>query len=271
MHPENEDIDNDKMIPSDFSGYKLMDEFLNKNEGYQIIVSTASNKIWNINAALNRGVSSYYIKESPEFNYSIKETKKNYENFKDEVINCFEKDYLRKIYQEIQELIEVLNKMNHNVDFSETLKTQLNLSYSLLKEANSQEQFAYAFVSLYMIIEIINNQFIEKTAEYKWKLVNAGIPLLDWTYDENGKGYINSNSPVIGDKPPEWQKMAGLYFQEWKGEDSRIIQQLYFLITKRNAFVHNNKEVLNKTLKDKNGNDIKDRDGNLIYLNHDKL
>ncbi|MFZ4412585.1 MAG: hypothetical protein ACOYOV_05845 [Bacteroidales bacterium] len=265
LNPIKEDADNEILAPTEFSGYKLIDEFLKVNEGYQIIISTASNKIWNINTALNRGVKSYYVKESPEFNYTIKETKKHYEIFKNEILKCFERVYLRKIFKDNQKLIGILNSLNYNLNFIEELKNQLNLSYALLSDAKSKEQFAYAYVSLYLVVEIINNEFVIKSDNSQWEITDVGI-LNAWSFN-NGKCIPYTETivkeetikitEVIGNKPPEWQKFAGLFFQKWNQSNSNFIRELIFLIKKRNGFVHNDKRILDKT----------DKFGNLI--NHD--
>lgn len=247
LNPEKEDIDNEMIAPTDFSGYKLIDEFFKENEGYQIIVLTASNKIWNINAALKRGANSYYIKESPEFNYPISETKKLLDKFKSDVVECFERGYLKHIFKEKQDLIYSIDSMNYNSKFLETLKNQLNLTYYLLSKAETKEQFAYAYVSLYMIIETVNNHFVVKTTNDEWEINIGNKPLLDWAYDTSTKSYMNTNVSVVGNKPPEWQKLAGLYFQIWNKQDNKFVQKFYYLITKRNGFVHNDKEILDKT------------------------
>lgn len=255
LNPAKEDIDNEMISPIEFSGYKLIDEFLNEIDGYQIIVSTASNKIWNINAALERGVSSYYIKESPEFNYSIRETNKQYENFKNDIQKCFKRSYLRDVDQDNQQIIQELNSRGDSIFINE-VKNQLTLAYSLLKDARSNMQFAYAYISLYMIIEIVNNEFLNKTIDEKWEVSGIGN-LLDWKWDSDSNKYSESGTEVSSHKPPEWQKFAGIYFQKWNLTDSNFIKQIYFLITKRNGFVHNDRTILDKT----------DRSGN--YLNYD--
>ncbi len=244
LNPEKEDIDNEMISPTEFSGYKLIDEFLNENEGYQIIVSTASNKIWNINATLKRGASSFYVKESPEFNYSISETNKHYENFKSDVQKCFGKSYLRDIYKDNQQLIQNLNSKSTS-NFINEIKNQLSLAYSLLNDANTDIQFAYAYISLYMIIEIINNEYYTKTSDDKWEILGIGN-LLDWKWEKNSNMYFNSGAEVSSKKPPEWQKFAGIYYQKWNMTDHNFIQQLYFLITKRNGFVHGDKSIIDK-------------------------
>ncbi|MEO6135461.1 MAG: response regulator [Ginsengibacter sp.] len=254
LYPEKEDIDSEMIIPTELSGYKLIEEFLNENEGYQIIVSTASNKIWNINTALKRGASSYYIKESPEFSYSIRETKGIYENFKYDVQKCFAQNYLRIIYDDIKTIKKQLAGKAYPINFLNELNSQLDLAYEMLDHANSKVQFAYAFVTLYLFIEAINNYFVSKVADDKWDIVDTGH-LLDWKW--NSGAYSNTNTEVTGNKPPEWQKFAGVYIQKWLKTDNNFIQTIYFLITKRNGFVHNDNNILDK----------RDYAGN--YLNHD--
>jgi len=255
LNPGKEDIDTEMIPPTEFTGYKLIDEFLNENEGYQIIVSTASNKIWNINAALERGASSYYVKESPEFNYSVNETKHHYENFKNDVQKCFRRSYLRDIYKDNKQIIHNLNS-RVNSDFINELQNQLSLAYSLLKDAKSDIEFAYAYISLYMIIEIINNEFYTKTSDDKWEILDIGN-LLYWKWDKNYNKYSNYGKEVVGNKPPEWQKFAGIYYQKWNMTDHDFIKQLYFLIKKRNGFVHSDKLILDK------------QDMSRNFLNHD--
>lgn len=257
LNPEKEDIDNEMVAPTNFSGYKLIDEFLTENEGYQIIVLTASNKIWNINATLKRGASSYFIKESPEFNYPIRDTKKLLDQFKYDVASCFDRAYLKKIFKEKQALIHSINELEYNSDFLETLKNQMNLAYYLLSKAETQEQFAYAYISLYMIIETINKYFVVKNTNGVWEININNEPLLDWVYDASRRSYYNTNATINGNKPPEWLKLAGLYFQNWNGQDHIFVQDLYHLINKRNGFLHNDKEILNKT------------DSNRNFVNHD--
>lgn len=248
LNPEQEDIDNEMISPNDFSGYKLVDEFLNYNAGYQIIISTASNKIWNINAVLERGASSYYIKESPVFNYSVSETKKQYGVFKENVKKCLHRDYLRKIYHDIKDLKVKITKLSYPHSFLYELKNQLDLSYVMLSNAKSKEQFAYSFVSLYLIIETINNHFISDILDNsvkKWNISDIG-PLLDWSssWNKGNKEYSNTNSEWVNNKPPEWVKFAGLYFQKWSKKDNAFIENVQSLIKKRNGFVHNNKGIL---------------------------
>jgi CheY-like chemotaxis protein len=159
LNPEKEDIDSGMIQPTELSGYKLINEFLNQNEGYQIIVSTASNKIWNINSALRRGASSYYIKESPEFNYSLKDTKKNYDNFKEDVNKCFEKNYLRRVdivHKKCLKYITVDSPgrgINYQIFYDRTIAS-FQIAFELLgKTTINPKYFNLAFLTYFQIIE----------------------------------------------------------------------------------------------------------------------
>jgi hypothetical protein len=156
LNPENEDIDNTIIAPRNFSGYKLIDEFLTNNEGYQIIVLTASNKIWNINAALKRGVYSYFIKESPEFNYPISETKKILDNFKSDVANCFQRGYLKEVY------IHWKNAKNKVPDIITNYITESNTSLEIACEQIKSGFLDFGFLTIFQSIE----QFANTTFKY---------------------------------------------------------------------------------------------------------
>lgn len=70
----------------DFTGYKILKEikcnFSNLNFVTPIILLTASNKIWNINAFRNYGIDAYYIKEHPDYVFDKETSKQNYDIFK---------------------------------------------------------------------------------------------------------------------------------------------------------------------------------------------
>ena len=44
------------------------------------------------------GADGYYMKESPEYNFSKTISKQNFKDFKDNADKCFERSYLREIY-----------------------------------------------------------------------------------------------------------------------------------------------------------------------------
>ncbi len=95
----------------EFSGMKILEKIKYINEGNQVIMFTASNKAWNMKELLDAGADGYYIKESPEYNFSPKVSKQNYEKFKETVKECFDRGYLRDIWSKIKEIEEKLKKL----------------------------------------------------------------------------------------------------------------------------------------------------------------
>lgn len=264
------DSDFDQHKPEELTGYSILEQIKNEiNNGIQVILFSASNKIWNYQTLAEIGFDGWVLKESPELSVDPHYTQNAIKNLKAQIDQCFERVYLKTIYKDTQELVGIIDQMDYESNFLETIKTQLKLSYYLLSRAEKKEQFAYAFVSLYMVIETVNTQFVtqDKKSEY-WYV--DGEQLKNWTYADRAyleyaklenkvTGETSKVEFVKGSKPPEWQKMAGLYFQKWGGENHPFIRNIYHLINKRNWFIHND-DKLNHTVS---------KDCVMIYPNHD--
>lgn len=285
LNPETEDIDKGNLSPEDFSGYKLIDDFLNENGGYQILVSTASNKIWNIDAALKRGAKGYYIKESPDFNYQLDETEKQFKSFRKEVEICFENAYLQDIFSSMETIKEKLKTSA----FEESIKKQLDLAFYLISKAETQEQYAFAYVSLYLVIEMVNKQFFKndqeeltnysveqeqiylgKTKQLKhkyWNVVKEQMVTTDTCVRDFPKILLNycirdgknvcidehgaHKATTIKTKDSsEFVKIAN--FLKNNGADDNSVISISQRIQARNWFIHNDSK-LQQQYKDKNG------------------
>lgn len=263
LKPE-EDRASELLQQKDLSGMKLLRKIKDINKGIQVIVLTASNKAWNMKALLDAGADGYFIKESPEIPVSDDASKANYENLVRTIKEAFERRYLRDVFREIKALqkkLDALNSSNtYSSDFSDKIKSQLDVAFDMHYHAKSKDQFAFAYITLYMILESINNELINHTGEKGNKEWFVGSEKLkNWEWDKaNEKYQINADLEYVTEnKPPEWKKMAGLYFQKWTGTDHYFVVGLYRQITKRNGFVHNDKTIL----------DLQDGSGK--YVNHD--
>jgi DNA-binding NarL/FixJ family response regulator len=238
-------VEESNLKTADFSGMKVLQKIKSLNQGNQVIVFTASNKVWNLKALLDAGADGYYLKESPEYNFSNELSKQNYQQFQTDVSNCFERNYIKGLYSDIQNIQQKLSTQTYPKEFIDQLTNQLNLFFDMVINAKSETQFAYAYVTLYMVIEIVNNQFLKKVAEDKWEIENIGM-LLDWKWNKETNKYESTGKEIDANNPPEWQKIAGLYFQKWSQKNNKFIHNISFLIQKRNGFVHNDKSILEK-------------------------
>ena len=168
----------------------------------------------------------------------------------------FEKKYLRDIYKDIKDLKSKIEKIETSDEFKNELRNQLDLAFLMIKNAakndiefsicdskeksSEEKQFAYAYISLYMIIEIITNYYVIKTSDNQWQIRDLGfVNNLTWI----NNAYSHSDTPIEGYKIPEWKKFAGLYFQKWLKKDSSFVRNIYFSIEKRNYFIHNDDKL----------------------------
>lgn len=243
LNPEKEDIDNELIKPTDFSGYKLIDEFLTKNEGYQIIVLTASNKIWNINAALKRGSNSFFIKESPEFNYPISETKKLLDKFKSDVDRCFQKGFLRIVFMHWENAKSKIT--NINSDYIAESNTSLDIAWEQIKSGFLDFGFLTVFQSIESYANIIfnydtisdnykveNNIVIEKNSdiEKEW--------LLTFVNDFNGHYFFSRKSIQPSHREPTTLFKVSCLLHLKLGKDDSFLKAFGKLNKLRNDIAH---------------------------------
>lgn len=269
LNPEKEDIDNEPILPNELSGYKLLDEFLKNNEGSQIIVLTASNKIWNLNTTLKRGVKSFYIKESPEFNHTFEETTEFYNNFKKDIQNCFKDKYLQyfwKNFQEVKKCFEnspyPFQKHFKNIDRNDNKKLEIigneklvleefELSFEVLR-ANISNRFNISMITIFRILEIMSNVFIEKSKEDNEKLIfsDDNEELMFWNYDKIKNNYSQYKLMDAKNKFPDFKmtwynaiehKLHALLIQKFKYRDMGIHNFINEITKYRNNYIHSNR------------------------------
>ncbi|MDN3607262.1 hypothetical protein [Kaistella yonginensis] len=164
-------LDEDENLNTDyFSGMTVLKYIKNLNKGNQIVVFTASNKVWNLKALLDEGADGYYMKESPEYNFSNVISKQNYKDFKEIVDKCFERGYLREIYTEWE---SAQSKTNNTVrNFITESNTAMNIAWEQLENNNLD----FGFLILFQSIESIANKiyFVDS-----WQDTFDGVVTID--------------------------------------------------------------------------------------------
>ena len=105
---------NEKRV-NEITGNLIIDYIKSINKGTQIVISTASNKVWNFQKNINVGVSSFVVKESPESFSNRNETKSSLINLANNISDASEKAFLATLYRKVKEI-----KENHNIKSEET-------------------------------------------------------------------------------------------------------------------------------------------------------
>ncbi|OFY06259.1 MAG: hypothetical protein A2W93_10030 [Bacteroidetes bacterium GWF2_43_63] len=130
-----------------FSGMKMLKEIKSINNGNQVIIFTASNKSWNLKSLFDAGADGYYMKESPEYNFSKAISEQNYIDFKESAEKCFKKNYLSAVYIHWRSAKEM--KSNLISDFIIESDTSLTIAWKLIY----QEYLDFGYLILFQIIE----------------------------------------------------------------------------------------------------------------------
>lgn len=224
LDPKSEDLPNQVLKTEEYSGAKLLKEIKDNNEGTQVIMLTASNKAWNMKKLLELGADGYYIKESPEFNFSTSLTNENYENLKKEVERCFEKKFLKELYiinQKIDSRLQLENDNLGNRNLSRktvnliknvTLPQAFNAAIKISKE--KPEYALYSFLEYYKISEALSEDLIQDHSNSN----RRSIKIL-----QKGKGKSNeiefiSDLPLISKITPIKDE-SGKYIETYRKEN----------------------------------------------------
>lgn len=86
------EIDNDTL-----TGHEIARYIKRKNIANQIVIFTASNKVWNLKEELHKiGASGYVIKESPELVYDRNQTYQNFSDFQKEILHACRQSYIKR-------------------------------------------------------------------------------------------------------------------------------------------------------------------------------
>lgn len=218
------------------------------NKGIQVIIFTASNKVWNLQKLEELGADGFIIKESPEFNQDIKFMRENIKSFEKTVGDSLNKKYLKEMYSNKNELIERLDSLRKekhiNKDFQKEMQNLIELSFQVLTKKQTNEVFAMAYITLFNSIEIIANEFIGE----KEPIEKDGVFVYDF-YDGTHVNYYKWEGTYVSkgrlkrDKRnfqlPTNIKIINYAKEKTSLEDS-YIHKIEALVELRHNFIHQN-------------------------------
>ncbi|MBK8735667.1 MAG: response regulator [Saprospiraceae bacterium] len=236
-----EDKSNQINSIDDFTGTKVLKVIKEINPGIQIIIFTASNKVWNIEKLLELGANGYYIKESPEYILSTRFSKDNYEEFIKTIQTCLLRKPLKQIYtlsQNIKSIITTLVK-NKKIDksFGKSVQQYIELANKIIDAARTENDYAMGYLVLFKCIELINDNYIAEDTPTNWIITNDS-PLKQFRYNK-GNNTAASVSPIsfTNNLPSTFEKIAGITSQVL-GFTNVDVLDLYHNVQRRNKFIH---------------------------------
>ncbi len=237
---------------TEITGYKLLKEIKNINPGIQVIVFSATNKVWNLQALQKTGADGFILKESVE-NASLENfTELIIENFYETIELAFKKSFLKNFYESyfrIKSLLEPRKNYDKAEDpldknfVDEVLKLLEGGNNILVKGNLSDEDKILAFLMYFMVIENISNYLIdienpEKNKDkYHFKFRKSEQYLM--FFKEGEKGYEKTKERLESKRSLPWiQKLLNTvdYLNVSGGDISKISS----LVQKRNNIIHAN-------------------------------
>lgn len=233
---EEEDVVN----PDAFSGMDVLRSIKEANRGTQVIIFTASNKAWNFKTLMDssNGANGYFIKESPESRFTSRFSVANLKSFKREVENCFNRGYLRDFFSFKESVKSMIGSGVKDELFVRQLYSQLEIAYKMADCATSQETYQYAFLSVFQVLEMINNHFVHVDNDEKAVVLenNEEKPVGKIEL-KNGSILYSVNSDAAFEDSL-WARIGVILLCLCKRTDDGLIHLTRQIIKLRNDFIH---------------------------------
>lgn len=159
------DGDFESTSPEQLTGFKILEKIKNFNKGIQVIVFSATNKIWNLQALQKAGADGFIIKESPENSIDSNFTYKSIDNIFTTIENSLEYSFLigyHDVYNEIAAilLLKVKEKELDKMFVSEYLKW-LYFGINNITLYKNSEGLVTSYLMFFSVLENLCNRIID--------------------------------------------------------------------------------------------------------------
>lgn len=157
--------DFEKIPIEDITGYQILKRIKEYNKGIQVIIFSATNKLWNLQALQEAGADGFILKESPENTYDSDFINQSVLNMIQSLKNCLNMTFLKEVRTKLNQIKQLSKKNVVYENFFSSIESDLEISFELLINTKlSNEYFRYCYLQLFQIIEnYVSNEnvFIE--------------------------------------------------------------------------------------------------------------
>ena len=246
--------DFEQSIPNEITSVKLLKEIKKFNYGIQVIVFSATNKIWDLQILQKAGADGFILKESIENSLSKDFTKNSINSFIDLVNKILKRVFLKKLFSSLSEIQKNLITLDfedgteyHNFIRGIYKQVEIIIEAAKLIDLDNKSTLDIAFLNCYNLLEQFKNKYYLKDKKYNYFLGIDELKLKRYKPHENGvidEGLFTPNN--LNDKPSFFHVLTALivdYFKICNINDG-IIEKLIIIKKNRNDFIHNDKEHL---------------------------
>jgi CheY-like chemotaxis protein len=162
------------------TGYKVLKAVKLINPGIQVIIFTASNKVWNLMQLQANGADGFLLKESPELTIHSSHTSESLSSLSKQISLCLSNAYLKEVWEILEGIRRQFSanplaqyypndfRCLRGIQYQNLLLLELHSMYNILN-SEDENRFSYAMLIQFKILECIVEIFIpEKARDGNW-------------------------------------------------------------------------------------------------------
>lgn len=234
----------------ELTGYKILQFIKSFNPGIQVIIFSASNKVWNLIELQNAEADGFVLKDSPEVFIGNTNTSESVNSFIKAIKISSDKFFLKKLFNTCKKIhnelkLQYVDDNYEYKQFINSLKSKLRICVASLKLINLEKKSTIdiAFLSFYNFLEAFSKYYI--TYNKKDHLYYIGVEQMDFKIYSYNDGSIIDEGKFIKEKfDPSWSLALKAIFIDYFEISSSPYSDI-FLIEQiqrfRNDFIHSTK------------------------------
>ena len=229
-----------KEIPiEEVTSMEILKQIKEYNKGIQVLIFSATNKIWNLQALERLGADGFIIKEAPENSINPNFTEETIANFKRIMERSIHMTFLKKAYNAVRKIKNEVETISNDNDLEKLklkseIEIQLDIAFECLRKAENKENdysyFNLSYISLYKIIEHINDFYTDE----KGLSLRKDGKLIGY-YDQENQ---NFKSIEKNRYPSTKDKILFIYEKSLNGDPKKIVANIGAICKNRNNIIH---------------------------------
>ncbi|HLT42242.1 MAG TPA: response regulator, partial [Sphingobacteriaceae bacterium] len=235
----------------EMTSVKLLTKIKEINNGIQVIIFSATNKVWNLQKLLELGADGFVMKEAPENTVDPAFTKNSIVAFTNALTKAVRRIFLIDVFSKLSQIKKNLKQLDYEEDtkyhnFIMGLQSQLKVITASAKsiDLESRSTLDIVFLNCFNFLERYKIDYYSSYQDYRYYLGAEEVQLN--RYRPTKKGAIDEGIFIPNNKndAPSWFHMLAAlfidYFEICGLKDAKIIS-LNNLKDHRNDFIHNKK------------------------------
>lgn len=253
------------------TGYQILEIIKEKiNPGIQVIIFSATNKIWNLQAIQDAGGDGFVLKERPENSVDQNFTKDSILSFRKILEERLQMTFLKDFYNDYRFIENLLiprrNYKNQNPlpkKFVDEVLKWLKLSNDIISKGKCNDaNLMSSFLFKFSVLENLANRIIDVDTpiyigkddknrnKYEFEFRNSNTKLVNFHEDDNVSGIYHRTDDIFSSNRSLPWSIKILNTLDYISDKRFDQEKLNKVIKKRNDFIHSNSTTGDKSTVD---------------------